>query len=96
VLLSRALVAGKSETGFGTSWDEGLTFSGFNGLGVGDPNTDNYDAMSLLPDGSIGVVTVHSNIGGVSQNIDYRNLVDHCSSSMETSKQAFCLRSSRF
>jgi hypothetical protein len=95
VLLSRAQVAGDSETGFGTSWDEGHTFSGFSSLGVGDPGTDNYDAMSLLPNGSIGVVTIHSITGGIIQNIDYRNLVDHCSSSMETSKQASCSRSSR-
>ncbi len=93
VLLSRARVAGNSETGFGTSWDEGLTFSGFSSLGVGDPGTDNYDAMSLLPNGSIGVVTVHSTTGVITENIDYRNLVDHCSSSMETSKHASCLRS---
>jgi hypothetical protein len=93
VLMGRALVAGNSVTGFGTSWDEGLTFSVFTSLGVGDPGTDNYDAMSLLQDGSIAVVTVHNNSGTGLNNIYYRNLIDLCSSRVGTSEHASCLRS---
>jgi hypothetical protein len=85
VLLGRAQIAGVSTTGFGTSWDEGLTFTRFTDLGVGGPGTgvDDYDAMSLLPDGSIAVVTAH---GTPSTNIDYRNLVDLCTSPLGPSK----------
>jgi hypothetical protein len=80
VLLGRDTIAGVITTGFGTSWDEGLTFSTFTDLGVG--GVDQYDAMSLLPDGSIAVVTAH----GTPTNVDYRNLVDLCSSPLGPSK----------
>lgn len=83
VLLGRVELDGYSVTGFGTSWNEGQTFSGFSNLGVGGAGTDNYDAMSSLPDGSVAVVTVHS-INGTTNNIDYRNLVDRCPSSSAT------------
>jgi hypothetical protein len=80
VLLGRDKIEGVQSTGFGTSWDEGLTFSHFTNLGVG--GDDQYDAMSLLPDGSIAVVTAN----GTPTSIDYRNLVDLCSSALEPSK----------
>ncbi len=81
---------GGSMTGFATSWDEGLTFSSFTNLGIGAPYSDNYDAMALLQDGSIAVVTVHSNSGGKTNNIDYRNLVSRCSQPLLTADQASC------
>jgi BNR repeat-like domain len=87
VLLSRS----RSGTGFGTSWDGGLTFSLFTDLGVnGGPGYDLYDAMSLLPDGSIAVVAAHFTSDRASADIDYRNLVDHCSSSCGTPGHVSC------
>jgi hypothetical protein len=64
VLLGRAQISGVSTTGFGTSWDEGLTYSYFTDLGVNGPvdRFDEYDAMTLLKDGSIGVITAHGDI----------------------------------
>ena len=81
VLLGRAVVKGVSTTGFATSWDEGLTYSDFADLAVRGPvgNFDQYDAMALLSDGSIGVVGAHGEVGKNS-NVDFRNLVDYCSS----------------
>lgn len=78
VLMGRAEIAGVSTTGFGTSWDEGLTFSKFTNLGFGVPGSnslysDEYDAMSMLHDGSIAVVTAHST--STTTNVDYRNLM---------------------
>jgi hypothetical protein len=83
VLLGRAEIASVSTTGFGTSWDEGLTFSKFTDLGFGIPGSnslynDEYDAMSILHDGSIAVVTAHST--STTTNIDYRNLMQPCPS----------------
>jgi hypothetical protein len=87
VLLSRSRVG----TGFGASWDGGITFSLFTDLQVNDgPAYDLYDAMSLLPDGSIGVVTANFTKDGKSAHIDYRNLVDNCSSNCRTSGQVSC------
>jgi len=59
--MGRARINGVSTTGFGTSWDEGHTFSPVADLGVdrGNGNWDEYDALSLLADGSIAVVTTH-------------------------------------
>lgn len=92
VLMSRFEDGGAgSMTGFATSWDEGITFSSFTNLGIGAPYSDNYDAMALLQDGSIAVVTVHSNSGGKSNNIDYRNLVSRCSQPLVTAELASCL-----
>jgi hypothetical protein len=76
--MGRAEIAGVSTTGFGTSWDEGLTFSKFTNLGFGVPGSnslysDEYDAMSMLHDGSIAVVTAHST--STTTNVDYRNLM---------------------
>ena len=70
VLVARAQVAGHSTTGYETSWDEGLTFSAVYDLEIDGPRSrfDEYDAMSLLPDGSIGVVTAHDALAG-SDNI---------------------------
>ena len=82
VLLSRAEIAGIPTTAFGTSWDEGVSFSNFPGLGVDNvPGTmDVSDAMSLLPNGTLAVVTVHINDSDNTTDIDYRNLVDNCPS----------------
>lgn len=52
VLMGRAEIAGvEGTTGFGTSWDEGQTFTQFSDLGVSGPGLgwDQYDAMSILP-----------------------------------------------
>jgi hypothetical protein len=81
VLLGRSEIEGVSTTGFGTSWDEGLTFSEFTNLGFGTPGSSNiygdeYDAMSFLHDGSIAVATAHDTSDGT--NIDYRNLEQPC------------------
>lgn len=82
VLMGRYEPSGPASTSFATSWDEGVMFSSFTGLGIGGGSSgDNYDAMSLLSDESIGVVSVHSNPGGKTNNVDYRNLIDQCSSS---------------
>jgi len=80
VLAGRAEVEGVYTTGFATSWDEGLTFSRFHDLGFENYgfDWDQYDAMSLLPDGSIGIVSAHAGYGEASE-IAYRDLVDHCS-----------------
>lgn len=79
-----------SGTSFGTSWNEGLTFSFFADLGISEgPGYDLYDAMSLLPDGSIAVVAAHFTRDRTSVDIDYRNLVDQCLSSDRTSPAAF-------
>ncbi len=87
VLLSRS----RSGTGFGTSWDEGFTFSLFADLGVNrGPAYDLYAAMSLLQDGSIAVVAAHFTRDGKSADIDYRNLIDHCSSNCGTSGHVSC------
>jgi hypothetical protein len=84
VLLGRANIADINTTAFGTSWDEGLRFSNFIGLGVDNvPGTmDVYDAMSLLPDGTLAVVTAHLNDSENTTDIDYRNLVDNCGSAL--------------
>jgi hypothetical protein len=68
----------------------GLTFSYFGDLGVGEAGTDNYDAMSMLPDGSVAVVTVHSTNSGTASNVDYRNLLDKCSPVLVASQRAYC------
>ena len=75
MLMGRAKIGGKSTTGFGTSWDEGASFSIFADLNVAGPGSsfDEYDAMSLLPDGSIAVVAAHGDIHRPA-NVDYRNL----------------------
>jgi hypothetical protein len=87
VLLSRS----RSGTGFGTSWDGGLTFSVFTDLGINSSREyDLYDAMSLLPDGSVAVVAARFTSGGTSAEIVYRNLVDRCSSSCGTSGHVSC------
>lgn len=74
VLMGRAKLDGSDSTGFGTSWDEGATFTPFADLGVRGPGLgwDQYDAMSILPDGTVAVVTTH---GTGTVNIDYRNLI---------------------
>lgn len=79
VLLGRAQIGVVSTTGYGTSWDEGLTFTHFTDLRVGgsEPGVDYYDAMSPLPDGSIAVVMAYGN-DSADVNIDYRNLVNNC------------------
>jgi hypothetical protein len=84
VLLGRANIADINTTAFGTSWDEGLRFSNFIGLGVDNvPGTmDVYDAMSLLPDGTLAVVTAHLNDIENTTDVDYRNLVDNCTSAL--------------
>jgi len=84
VLLGRANIADINTTAFGTSWDEGLRFSNFIGLGVDNvPGTmDVYDAMSLLPNGTLAVVTAHLNDSENTTDIDYRNLVDNCGSAL--------------
>jgi hypothetical protein len=87
VLLSRS----ESGTSFGTSWNEGIAFSLFADLGVnGGPGYDLYDAMSLLPDGSIAVVAAHFTSDGTAADIDYRNLVDHCLSNCGASDKVPC------
>lgn len=84
VLLGRTQIAGINTTAFGTSWDEGISFSDFTGLGVDNvPGTmDVYDAMSLLPNGTLAVVTAHLNDSVNTTDIDYRNLVDNCPSGL--------------
>ena len=84
VLLGRADLADINTTAFGTSWNEGLTFSPFVGLEVDNvPDTmDVYDAMSLLPNGTLAVVTAHLNGWEGATNNDYRNLVDNCTSKL--------------
>lgn len=75
IFMGRAALGGiEAATGFGVSWDEGRTFTPLKDLGVHGPGKgwDQYDAMSMLPDGSAAVVTTHGT--GV-VNIDYRNLV---------------------
>jgi hypothetical protein len=79
VLLGRSRQSGPSSTSFATSWDEGILFSTFAALGIGGGDSgDQYDAASLLPDHSVAVVSVHSNPGGATNNIDYRNLINEC------------------
>jgi hypothetical protein len=85
VLLGRGRIAGVSTTAYATSWDEGLTFSWFADLEKGSElwRFDMYDAMSLLPDGTIGVVTSHNvhgdgNFLAGTYDIDYKTLVDDC------------------
>lgn len=72
VLMGRSAL--EDSTGFATSWDEGLTFTPMSPLGVTGPGLgiDQYDAMSLLPDQTIAVVTTH---GTGFVNVDYRNLI---------------------
>jgi hypothetical protein len=84
VLLGRSKIADINTTAFGTSWDEGLRFSGFIDLGVDYvPGTmDVYDATSLLPNGTLAVVTAHLNDSENTTDIDYRNLVDNCTSAL--------------
>jgi hypothetical protein len=74
VLVGRSLINKVSTTGYAASWNEGAEFSPLSDLGVRGPGNgvDDYDAMSILPDGSIAVVTAH---GNVISNVDYRNLV---------------------
>jgi len=74
VLVGRSLINKVSTTGYAASWNEGAVFTPLSDLGVGGPGNgvDDYDAMSILPDGSIGVVTAH---GNVISNVDYRNLI---------------------
>jgi hypothetical protein len=43
---------------------------------------DVYDAMSLLPDGTLAVVTAHLNDIENTTDVDYRNLVDNCTSAL--------------
>jgi len=82
--LGRSKIADINTTAFGTSWDEGLRFSGFIDLGVDYvPGTmDVYDATSLLPNGTLAVVTAHLNDSENTTDIDYRNLVDNCTSAL--------------
>ena len=84
VLLGRVDFAGMNTTAFGTSWDEGLTFSHFTALGVDDvPGTmDVNEAMSLLPNGTLAVVTAHINDSDNTTEVDYRNLVDNCTTAL--------------
>jgi BNR repeat-like domain len=72
VLMGRSALV--DSTGFATSWDEGLTFTPMSPLGVTGPGLgiDQYDAMSLLPDQTVAVVTTH---GTGFVNVDYRNLI---------------------
>jgi hypothetical protein len=72
VLMGRSAL--EDSTGFATSWDEGLTFTPMSPLGVTGPGAgiDQYDAMSLLPDQTVAVVSAH---GTVLVNVDYRNLI---------------------
>ena len=75
ILMGRANLDGvTAATGFGTSWDCGRTFTAFSDLGVTGPGLgfDQYDAMSLLANGTVGVVTTH---GTQYVNVDYRNLI---------------------
>lgn len=79
VLLGRARRSGSASTSFATSWDEGLHFSLLAPLGIdGSGPGDQYDAMSLLSNGSIAVVSVHSEPDAGTNVIDYRNLIDRC------------------
>src|SRR5215469_5484447 len=95
LLLGRAMIGNKSTTGFGTSWDEGLNFSLFANLEA-DSKTeqfDEYDAISLLSNGTIGVVTSHNDHGdgnfrAGTYNVDYRNLIDNCPVAPPPSKQS--------
>jgi hypothetical protein len=41
-----------------------------------------YDATSLLPNGTLAVVTAHLNDSENTTDIDYRNLVDNCTSAL--------------
>lgn len=85
VLLGRGKIAGVSTTAYSTSWDEGRTFSWFADLEKGSKTSqfDEYDAMSLLPDGTLGVVTSHNahgdgNFLAGTYDIDYKSLVNNC------------------
>lgn len=79
LLVGRARTLPNSSTGYAVSRDRGLSFSQFNDLGFDVVDTfDVYSALTLLSDGSVGVVTTHSNSGGKTTNIDYRNLRDEC------------------
>jgi hypothetical protein len=85
VLLGRGKIGGVSTTAYATSRDEGITFGWFADLEKAS-NTwkfDEYDAMSLLPDGTIGVVTSHNTHGdgnflAGTYDTDYSSLVDNC------------------
>lgn len=79
VLVGRAQTRENSSTGYAVSRDRGRTFSRFADLGFDVRDTfDSYDAVTVLSDDSVGVVTIHSNPGGESNNIDYRILIDEC------------------
>jgi hypothetical protein len=85
ILLGRGKIAGASTTVYATSRDEGVTFSWFADLEKASKISlfDEYDAMSLLPDGTVGVVTSHNahgdgNFLAGTYNIDYTSLVDNC------------------
>jgi len=82
VLLGRAEISNITTTAFATSWDEGLHFSTFEGLGVDNvPGTsDMYDAMSVLPNGTLAVVTTHITDSTSETEVDFRNLIDTCNS----------------
>lgn len=78
VLMGRAQIGDSETTAFATSWDEGLSFSRFATLELSGPNHDMYDAMSLRPDGTIGVISTHGTFDEKTVDGDYRDLVNSC------------------
>lgn len=79
VLMGRAQIDGSETTAFATSWDGGLAYSRFTPLRTGGTtNHDMYDAMSMRPDGTLGVVSVHGTPDEKTIDADYHVLVDSC------------------
>ena len=79
VLMGRARIHGSETPAFATSWNGGDSFSRFAPLGISaTTNHDMYDAMSLRPDGTVGVVSIHGTFDEKTTDADYRVLVDSC------------------